>query len=298
MFSRLFKPDVEKLARKRDVAGLRAAFEHEDASVRVRALRALVVLEPEGLAELLAAAIEDEDTEVRDAAVSLGGRVLAAEDPLSVELVAPAVVEPPVAAPPPPAPPPEPPPPPPDPPDADALRLGLLSPDPARRAASAEALGALAHPDAEPGLITALSDEDPLVRQAAAGALDALPRTRATIFALVDALSDEDLGVRERAARSLGRLGDPTAVGPLLDLLERGSPAAARALGEIGDPRALPPLLDALGQPELVVAAAEALRRLGEPAALDALDAAAAGEGPGAEAARDAALRIRSRKAR
>ncbi len=290
MFSRLFKPDVEKLARKRDVDGLKAAFGHEDAHVRAKALRALVVLQPDGLEEILAEALTDESEDVRDVAVSAGAQ------PLELDLddqpaIAPA---PPAPASPPPAPAPEPP----RPQDVAQLRLGLLSPDPSRRAEAAEGLGALADTGSETALIAALGDEDSRVRASAAGALDALPRTRATVFALVDALQDAERVVRERAARSLGRLGDPTAVGPLLDGLEQGSAAAARALGEIGDPRALGPLLDALRSPALAGAAAEALGRLGEPVALPALDALAATEGEGARAARDAAARLRSRRGR
>jgi HEAT repeat protein len=59
-------------------------------------------------------------------------------------------------------------------------------------------------------------------------------------------LEDENVGVRWKAVESLGRLGDPAAVDPLIEMLwdddERVRLKAAWALGQIGDPRALPPL--------------------------------------------------------
>jgi HEAT repeat protein len=62
----------------------------------------------------------------------------------------------------------------------------------------------------------------------------------------LERLEDENEGVRWKAAESLGRLGDPAAVEPLIDTLwdddYRVRMKAAWALGLIGDPRALPPL--------------------------------------------------------
>jgi HEAT repeat protein len=59
-------------------------------------------------------------------------------------------------------------------------------------------------------------------------------------------LSDDDEGNRWKAAEILGRLRDPTAVGPLIETLwdddSRVRLKAAWALGRIGDQRAVPPL--------------------------------------------------------
>jgi hypothetical protein len=59
-------------------------------------------------------------------------------------------------------------------------------------------------------------------------------------------LSDDDEINRWKAAESLGRMGDPGAVGPLIDTLwdddARVRLKAAWALGQIGDSRAIPPL--------------------------------------------------------
>jgi HEAT repeat protein len=62
----------------------------------------------------------------------------------------------------------------------------------------------------------------------------------------IQRLDDDNEGVRWKAAESLGRLGDPAAVDPLIELLwdddARVRLKAAWALGQIGDPHALPPL--------------------------------------------------------
>ncbi|MFZ1128352.1 HEAT repeat domain-containing protein [Methanoregula sp.] len=62
----------------------------------------------------------------------------------------------------------------------------------------------------------------------------------------MERLSDDNEGTRWKAAESLGRLGDPRAVEPLIDTLwdddARVRLKAAWALGMLGDPRALGPL--------------------------------------------------------
>ncbi len=62
----------------------------------------------------------------------------------------------------------------------------------------------------------------------------------------IEMLTDDNEGNRWKAAESLGRIGDPAAVGPLIDTLwdddARVRLKAAWALGQIGDPQALRPL--------------------------------------------------------
>ena len=80
------------------------------------------------------------------------------------------------------------------------------------------------------------------------------------------------------AALSLGLLGDPRALEPLLAMLESGplpdtvNRVAARALGLLGDPRALEPLVDLLEDqqvaPDVRYTAAVALGELRDPRAL------------------------------
>ena len=83
-------------------------------------------------------------------------------------------------------------------------------------------------------------------------------------------LGHRSADVRKAAAKALGELGDPRAVGPLINALgDRDSivcHAAARALGALGDRLAVDPLISALGNEScsVRVAAAESLWELGE----------------------------------
>jgi len=67
---------------------------------------------------------------------------------------------------------------------------------------------------------------------------------------LLSMLADEDPSRRWKAAEGLARLGDPRALGPLVQLLQDGDwrvrRKAAWALGELGDPRAVIPLRRAM----------------------------------------------------
>jgi HEAT repeat protein len=121
-----------------------------------------------------------------------------------------------------------------------------------------------------PGLIHALSNPTPGVRQAAAEALGHFEDPRA-IESLIFGLKDSDLGVRQQAVAALGMIGDSRAVGPLAAALNGPDvrKAAAEALGKIGDPDALPALAGALADPDPDVrkAAAEALGEIGDPSA-------------------------------
>ncbi|WP_035857139.1 HEAT repeat domain-containing protein [Cryptosporangium arvum] len=79
--------------------------------------------------------------------------------------------------------------------------------------------------------------------------------------------ADQRVEVRVRAARTLGLLGHPAAVGPLVAAAGWGQPSALRAvattaLGELGSAKAVPTLVLLLGDPTLVVADAAALALL------------------------------------
>jgi HEAT repeat protein len=75
---------------------------------------------------------------------------------------------------------------------------------------------------------------------------DMAPVESVRLAHFIQLLSDDNEGTRWKAAESLGRLGDPAAVDPLIDTLwdddSRVRLKAAWALGQIGDPRALRPL--------------------------------------------------------
>ncbi len=119
-------------------------------------------------------------------------------------------------------------------------------------------------------LVAAAGHSEPLVRAIAIeilGLIKAVGATEAVIEALRSDPSDE---VRIRAARALGRIGMPTAVEPLLTVVQAGElPAlravAAGALGDLGAAEAAPGLAARLNDPAYHVAhnAARSLLRLG-----------------------------------
>lgn len=135
-----------------------------------------------------------------------------------------------------------------------------------------------------------------------------LIRDARVVEPLIGALGDAKANVRDNAAWALGRLGSARAVEPLIKTLSDEDPGvrtvAAWALGELGDARAVEPLVRALSDPTspktlsfnfllLPVSfarlhadlkegrfgnsfsgvAAEALRKIGTPEALAAVEA-------------------------
>ena len=68
-------------------------------------------------------------------------------------------------------------------------------------------------------------------------------------------LRDADKGVRRRAALAAGRIADPSAIPPLVDMMNDSEAElrqmAAFGLGLIGDPQAAPRLVAALKDPKL-----------------------------------------------
>lgn len=95
--------------------------------------------------------------------------------------------------------------------------------------------------DTQPYLIAALQHPDPIVRQHAVLALDAVA-SKAAIAPLIDALKDSDEQTRGFAAVALGNLGQKQAIKPLLALLRDQSDLVRRytveALGHIGSNKA------------------------------------------------------------
>jgi len=155
----------------------------------------------------------------------------------------------------------------------DALDALAADPRPRVRAAALPLLAALDE-SAVASVVGAMTDPDPAVRAAAAGALGMLGATAAPALPGLRALlEDPDSPVRLAAATALGRLGTnaEVAVPDLLDLMRRGDAhdraAAGRALVSIG-PATAPALGSLLSQPDQAVrnAARQALAELGEPA--------------------------------
>jgi len=139
---------------------------------------------------------------------------------------------------------------------SDALRSlldDLASPDSARRAAAATALGRLADVAAVPALIAALGEADADIAREAATSLGLLHNV-AAVEPLIAILKNHDgyfhSVVRAAATRSLGQLRDLRAVVPLIaaikDPIAEASAEAIRALASLPDPRALPALLEVI----------------------------------------------------
>jgi HEAT repeat protein len=182
----------------------------------------------------------------------------------------------------------------------DLVQL-LQDPDPKVRWAAARGLGRLGHPSAVPALLASIEGTLPVPIDLVAGAVaeirecpvpllregltsasvpkraltvELLGRFQALVAAdeVIDLLHhDPSVEVRARAARSLGRMGSPRAVKPLLGCVEDG-PVATRAqaiwaLGEMGALEAIPVLRTTLegSSHHLGELAADALAAMGSP---------------------------------
>ena len=198
----------------------------------------------------------------------------------------------------------------------DLIQL-LQDPDAKVRWAAARGLGRLGHPSAVPALLASIEGNLPVPVDVVAGAVaeirecpvpllreglaspsvpkraltvELLGRFQALVAAdeVIDLLyNDPSVEVRARAARSLGRMGSPRAVQPLLGCVEDG-PVATRAqaiwaLGEMGALEALPILRTTLqgSSHHLGELAADALAAVG-PSGIQVLHEVAAGGGTAA----------------
>ena len=118
---------------------------------------------------------------------------------------------------------------------------------------------------------TLLKSKESPVRRRAAEVLGRIG-DRSAVAPLIDMLGDSESFVRRHAAEALGRIGDRSAVVPLIDVLfDSNNPArsnAAEALGRIGDHSAVVSLLEVLGDSEddgwVRASVAEALGRIGD----------------------------------
>jgi HEAT repeat protein len=164
----------------------------------------------------------------------------------------------------------------------DAAMRDLARGSPRGRAMAAHALGDVTEPTekrrAVDALVIALDDDRPEVRAEACASLGDLGDPGAVV-PLVKRLDDGHAAVRQNAAIALGTLRDKSAFQPLADALASG-PAdlrfqAATSLAEIDPPRAYDLLVPALGDrdPQVVAAAALALGAIGDQRARDAIRA-------------------------
>ncbi len=149
----------------------------------------------------------------------------------------------------------------------DSLLALFASPSSDHRWWATRALAVLDHSKAQDGLLRALGDDDPNVRQCAALSLRLNPSPSA-LPALVNALSDRDRLVARFAADALAAIG-PSAIQALSLIMESPDPSvrmeAVRALAAIDDPHALDALFVALEDPSPLVCywAEQGLERLG-----------------------------------
>ncbi|MEU4447583.1 HEAT repeat domain-containing protein [Actinosynnema sp. NPDC050801] len=142
----------------------------------------------------------------------------------------------------------------------DPLVDALRDPDPRLRAAAAEVL---AEVDATTGLVRALGDDDVDVRWRAAEVLAARGGDPGAVPALLTALVDDHPAVRRAAARALGGHADATTglVTALADVDAEVAEQAARSLARIGEP-AVDPLIPVLKSDDPLVVRTRAAKAL------------------------------------
>lgn len=156
----------------------------------------------------------------------------------------------------------------------DEVMAGLKAPDALLRADAAEALGVLADKRSLGALRQALSDDNAEVRKAAAISLVQVG-DEALFPEIVKGLRDDDPQVVIGASMALGRIADKRVVPNLVEAFKTDDPevgsAIAWALGQCGDAAALPWLITAVEQGFAAANACEALGRIGDPKATNAL---------------------------
>ena len=195
---------------KGDIDGLITALQHRKPTVRMQAAEALGQIGDGRAVETLIAALKDEDRYVRVYAASALGNI---GDPRAT----------------------------------DALVAALKSKDGALRVNAAGALSQIQDPRAAEPLIRALDDGERAVVDNAARTLGKLREVNA-IPRLVALIGDNRSGV-VLAADALKKIGDNSAVEPLIDLLKHGDwprtkAEAAGVLGALGDVRAVGQLVE------------------------------------------------------
>jgi HEAT repeat protein len=240
--SGLFKPNVEKMEKRRDVKGLTRALRNKDFLIRAEAARALGrIRDGRAVVPLIQALREEEHSDTLNIFARRRSRQVWEEARLALT----AIGEPAVG------------------PLIDSLEQG----DARFRGWAEGALGRIREPAVGP-LIQALAHESEFVRASAADALGLTRHARA-VPPLIDALRSETVRVRQAAAGALSESQDPRVLQPLLQALEDADGtvrlSAALGLGKLGSAQAVEPLNRALHDPHEPVrtAAKDALDKLG-----------------------------------
>lgn len=149
----------------------------------------------------------------------------------------------------------------------ESLISALVNEDWVVRMHAARAIGRMANSQALDTLILLLQDKVPAVRDETMIALKAIGEQ--AVIPLLTALKDKNWRTRLKATEALGVLGSKTGVQPLLDIIKHDPDTAVRqdairALGDIGDPAAMEPLLQELDTPRHQLQAIEALGKIGD----------------------------------
>lgn len=101
------------------------------------------------------------------------------------------------------------------------LRAAASDADPVVRGNAVAGLAALHAPEAQGRVLAGLADPDSLVRTLSASAVNYIPEPEAAVAKLVELLDDDDPTVRQVAAGRLGQVGELLAVQPLRDRLTK-----------------------------------------------------------------------------
>ena len=138
----------------------------------------------------------------------------------------------------------------------EALFRLLHDRDAVARRTAAEALGKIGNPQAAPGLVVALGDESPIVREASVRSLGGVgPLDMATRVHIAGLLVDPVQSVRSAAAQTLRSLDSTKEIWPLaMSQLAHADPEVRRAVIQafesIDSPEVVRALLDSLHDPD------------------------------------------------
>ena len=148
----------------------------------------------------------------------------------------------------------------------------LKSEDAEERLQAIRGLGEINEPKAIEYLVAAANDPDMRIRIKAIDTLGHIKAKDATPLLIQQLfMRDTDVGTKQRILACLGKIGDTSATGPIMDFLSRDVDPALRgnaifALGDIGDAKAVPALQAIAndGDPLLRGLATDSLRKIKE----------------------------------
>jgi len=148
----------------------------------------------------------------------------------------------------------------------------LQSDDAEERLQAIRGLGEINEPKAIEYLVAAANDPDMRIRIKAIDTLGHIKAKDATPLLIQQLfMRDTDVGTKQRILACLGKIGDTSATGPIMDLLARDVDPGLRgnaifALGDIADPKAIPALqaIAKDGDPLLRGLAADSIRKIND----------------------------------